>query len=447
MVAPNPSLPESTTLMKSILMAAAAFGALALATTVHAAEPAMPPQPNYGAWGFDATGMDKAVKPGDNFFLYTDGTWLKNTPIPADKTSYGAFNMLADLSEARVHGILEAAAAKGAPVTTREGKIGAAYKAYMDETAIEARGAAPLKSELARIEGVKDKAELAYLMGKPGYASVIGLDIEPDQKDPTKNAVYITQDGLGLPDRDYYLTAQFAAKKAAYQVYVARMLTLAGWPGAETRAAEIVAFETGIAEASWTNAEQRDPIKTYNPTTVAALEKMAPGFAFGRMLAGADLGSRQDVILTTSTSVPKIAAIYNGASLEMLKAREAFYLVDSTAGVLPKAFVDARFDFRGKTLSGQEVNQVRWKRAVRAVDGELGEWVGEVYVSKYFPPESKAKMDALIGELKTAYASRLRNLDWMSAPTKAQALEKLNNYDVQIGYPKKWRDYSALGLK
>ncbi len=430
--------------MKSILLAAAALGALALASSVRAADP---PQPNYGAWGFDASGMDRAVKPGNDFFLYTDGAWLKNTAIPADKTSYGAFNMLADLSEARVHTLLEAAAAKRAAPTSREGKIGEAYDAYMDEAAIEARGIAPLKPDLERIAAVKDKAELASLMGRPGFSSVFDVSIDPDFKDPTKYQVYLTQSGLGLPDRDYYLTAQFAAKKKAYQAYVARMLTLADWPEAEARAAEIVAFETRIAEVSWTNAEQRDPVKVYNPSTVADLERMAPGFAFGRMLAGADLGSRTNIILVTNTALPKIAKIYADAPLGLLKAWEAFHQVDSMAGLLPARFVDARFAFRNKELAGQEVIQPRWKRAVRAVDGELGEWVGEVYVARYFPPESKARMEALIGDLKTAFAKHISNLDWMSPATKKEALEKLNNYDVQIGYPKKWRDYSGLEIR
>ncbi len=431
--------------MKSMLMAAVAFGALAIAAPALAADPA--PQTHFGAWGFDATGMNKIIRPGDDFFQFANGDWLKRTVIPSDKTSYGAFDMLADLSEARVHGILDAIAAKGAGATGHEAKIGAAYRAYLDEAGIERMGVAPVKSDLAAVRAVKDKAELAHLMGKPGFASVFDVSIDPDFKDPTKYQVYVSQSGLGLPDRDYYLTDQFKAKKADYQTYVGKMLALAGWPNAEAHAAEIVAFETKIAEVSWSNAEQRDPVKIYNPSTVAALEAAAPGFAFGRMLAGADLGKRTDLILVTNTSLPKIAKLYADAPLELLKAWEAFHLVDSMAGVLPKAFVDARFDFRNKDLSGQQEIQPRWKRAVRAANGELGEWIGETYVAQYFPPESKAKMEALIGDLKTAFAKHIQNLDWMSPATKTEALEKLNAYDVQIGYPKKWRDYSGLEIR
>jgi len=433
--------------MKSALMAAAALGALALAVPVFAGEPAAPPKMDYGVWGFDSSGMDPRVKPGDSFFDYANGAWVARTTIPADKTSFGAFDMLADLSEQRVHTILDAAAAKGGPATTPEGKVGAAYRAYMDEALIEQKGTAPLAPMLEAIRAAHDRADLAALMGKPGYSAVFDLDIDPDFKNPTVYQVFLTQGGLGLPDRDYYLTPQFAEKKKAYQAYVAKMLGLIGWPEPEARAAEIVAFETKIAEVSWTRAEQRDPVKIYNLTTVAALEQAAPGFAWSRMLAGADLGGRADVVAITNTSLPKIASLYASTPLDTLKAWEAFHAADSMAGLLPKAFVDARFDFRGKTLTGQLENRPRWKRAVQAIDGQLGEAVGEVYVARYFPPESKAKMEALIADLKSAFAKHIRALDWMSPDTKTQALAKLANYDVQIGYPKKWRDYSRLEIR
>jgi putative endopeptidase len=355
--------------------------------------------------------------------------------------------MLADLSEARVHSILEAAASKGAEVSTPEGKVGAAYRAFMDEAQIERKGAAPLAPALEAIRATRDRADLAALMGRPGYGAIFDVDIDPDFKNPTVYQVFLSQGGLGLPDRDYYLTPQFAEKKKAYQTYAARMLDLIGWAEPQKSAAQIVAFETAIAEVSWTRAEQRDPIKVYNPTTVAALAATAPGFAWSRMLTAADLGGRSNVVAITNTSLPKIAALYASTPLDTLKAWEAFHLVDSMAGVLPKAFVDARFDFRGKVLTGQLENRPRWKRAVQAVDGELGDAVGEVYVARYFPPGSKAKMEALIGDLKSAFAKHIQALDWMSPETRTQALAKLANYDVQIGYPKKWRDYSGLEIR
>jgi len=317
----------------------------------------------------------------------------------------------------------------------------------MDETAIEKRGLTPLEADLAKVRAVSDKAALAEWMGRPNFPSVFDVSIDPDLKDPTKYQVYISQSGSGLPDRDYYLTAQFADKKKAYQAYVAKLLTLAQWPNAKVRAADIVALETKIAEVSWTRAEQRDPVKVYNPTTVAELEKAAPGFAWSRYMTGAGLGDRTAVVTVTNTSLPKIAAIYADAPLDVLKAWAAFHIADEAAGVLPKAFVNARFEFRNKELGGQPEITARWRRAVRTVNNQLGEAVGEVYVAKYFPPASKAKMEALIADLKTAFAKHIEALDWMGADTKKEALAKLANYDVQIGYPKKWRDYSALEIR
>ena len=439
--------------MKSIWLGAVALGVLSFASAATAAmteAPGAPVAPSYAPWGFDASGAEMSVKPGDNFFTYANGTWMKKTEIPADKTSYGAFDTLADLSEARVHAIAEDAAAKHGSASTTEGKVGAAYAAFMDEKRIDALGAAPLKHDLDAIRAVKDRREMSALMGfapKSAVSSIIDIDIEADAKDPTKYSVYIGQSGLGLPDRDYYLTEQFAAKKKAYQAYVAKMLTLAGWGEPEARAAEVVAFETKIAEVSWTRAEQRDPVKIYNPMSIADLQKAAPGFAWTPFIQNADLGAAPQLIATTNTSIPKIVAIFDATPLDTLKAWEAFHTVDGSAPYLSSAFVQARFDFRNKTLSGQPEITPRWKRGVRTVNSQLGEAVGEVYVARYFPPESKAKMDALIQDLKSAFHEHIEHLDWMSPATKEEALKKLANYDVQIGYPKKWRDYSHLEIR
>ncbi|MBE7219999.1 MAG: peptidase M13, partial [Caulobacteraceae bacterium] len=406
---------------------------------------APPPTPHYGTWGFDTSGMDRAVKPGTSFFDYANGDWIKRTQIPPDKTSYGAFDILADLSEARVHFILEDAARANAPIDTPQGKIGAMYRAFMNEAAIEQKGATPLKADLDEVRAVKSRDELAGLMGKSatGFQSaVFDMGISADDKTPTRYAVQVTQGGLGLPDRDYYIQPQFAEKKAAYQAYIARILTLAGWPDAQAQAPQVLAFESKIAEASWTRAEQRDPDKVYNPTTVADLDRAAPGFAWPQFFRAADLGQVSRVIAVTNTSLPKIAAIYAATPLETLKAWEAFHIASSAAPYLSSPFVQARFDFYSKTLGGQPQLPVRWKRAVRATNGALGEAVGEIYVAKYFPPESKAKMEQLIADLKSAYRVHIQNVDWMGPATKQEALKKLAAYDVQIGYPKKWKHYT-----
>ena len=442
--------------MKATLFGMAAAAVLTLASTSGLAADAPAPDltaHRYGAWGFDLAGRDTAARPGDDFFAYANGGYLQRTEIPADLTWYGTVNILRDLSEARVHAMLEDAAAH-APTNPAagdvQGKIGAFYKAFMDEAAIEARGAQPLAHDLQAIKAAGDRRQLAAVMGtapKGFQGSLFSVGIGSDDKDPDRYAVFVSQDGLGLPDRDYYLQPSFAAKKTAYEAYVAKMLTLAGWPDPAANAKAIVAFETQVAEVSWTKAEERDAVKVYNPMTVGELAAAAPGFDWASFFAAADLSTTGRVIVATNTSVPKIAAIYAQTPLETLKAWAAFHLVDDAAPDLSAQFVDTRFDFQGRTLSGQPALAARWKRGVRAVSGGFGEAIGQVYVARYFPPESKAKMMALVDNLKTAYHARIEALAWMSPETKAKALEKLAAFDVQIGYPKKWKDYSNLTIR
>lgn len=442
--------------LPSKLRVAASLAALAIAFAAVSAGAAPSPDlaaPRFGTWGIDLTGRDTSVRPGDDFFAYANGDYMQRTEIPADRSWYGTINKLRDLSEARVHAILEAAAAK-APVQPApgdvQGKIGAFYKSFMDEAAVEALDAKPLGTDLDAIRSVKDKAQLAALMGQApkGFQfSLFDVSIDADLKDNDHYAVYADQGGLGMPDRDYYLEDQFAAKKTAYQAYVAKMLGMIGWADPEANAKAIVDFETQVAEASWTRAEERDPDKTYNPMSVDELAAMAPGFDWRVFFASADLKSVNRVIIGAKTAVPKIAALYASTPLDTLKAYMAFHLANNAAGALSSRFVDAQFDFNGRTLSGQPALPVRWKRAVRSVSAALGEAIGQVYVAQYFPPDAKAKMLQLVGNLKAAYHQRIENLSWMSPDTKAKALEKLAAFDVQIGYPKKWKNYSSLVIR
>jgi putative endopeptidase len=399
--------------------------------------------PHYGTWGFDTAGEDKTVKPGDDFFDYANGAYIKKTEIPADRVRFGNFDALSILSENRVHAILEDEAAHPGP-TPGDHKIGALYSAFMDQTRIDQLGAAPLKADLGRVAAAKTKADLAAVMGATSTrfgAALFSVRIAPDAKDPSRYAVFINQSGLGLPDRNYYLEPSFAAKKAAYQAYVAKMLSLAGWPDADGAAKAILAYETQVAEASWTRVERRNRDKTYNPTTVDALSAAAPGFDYRRFLTGAELGQVQRVVVAENTAIPKLAAIYAQTPIETLKAWEAFTIIDDAAPDLSDPFVQARFDFRSHTLSGQPELQVRWKRAVATEDGVLGEAVGQIYVARYFPPESKAKMEQLVGNLKDAFHARIEKLTWMTPATKEQALQKLAAFGVKIGYPAKWKTY------
>jgi len=402
-----------------------------------------------GTWGFDLAGRDTSASPGQDFFQYANGGYEKTLVIPADRTSYGAFDSLAELSQARLHGLLDKTAANRA-ATGEQAKVGVLYRSFMDEAKVDALGAKPMAADLAAIKAEKTRSDIAREMGRSQKVfggSIFGASVQVDGKDPDHYAVYLSQAGLGLPDRDYYLEKSFEAQKAKYEVYVARMLTLAGWPKPAAEAKAIVAMETEIAQASWTRAEQRDDNKMYNPYDTAKLPALAPGFDWPAFMAGAGLSKATRVVAQENTAFPKISAIFAKTPIETLKAWQAFYLADQAAPYLSKPFVDARFDFRGKVLTGQQAQRPRWKRGVTLVDNQIGEALGKVYVDTYFPPESKAKMLALVGDIRTAMKGRIERLDWMSAPTKAKALEKLAQFTVKIGYPDKWRDYSGLAIK
>jgi putative endopeptidase len=420
-------------------------------------------KPQYGAWGLDLTAMDPAVKPGQDFNRYASGAWLARTTIPADKPIASLRYLMSDRTEGRLHEMMEQAAATApAQPATLSDKAGAFYKAFMDEGRIEALGAAPLRPHLDAIRAAPDRDALAAMMGRTGKdfeGSIFSLGQDIDLKAVDHYAVYVGQSGLGLPDRDYYLEPSFAAQKAAYQAYVAKMLGLIGWPDPEANAAAVVAFETAVAKASWTKVEQRDQEKVYNPMTRAELEAYAPGFAWKGFFESAGLGDAGRVIVSEKTAFPRIAAVYQATPVEVIKAWQAFTVADNTAFYLSKPFAEARFEFRDKTLSGQPEEAVRWKRAIRAVSGgdctgdridcfgNMGFGVGQLYTAQYFPPAAKAKIEALVADIKAAMRARLERLDWMSPATKIEALKKLDTYQIKVGYPDHPRDYSAVEIR
>ena len=437
-----------------IALSTAAYAPVALAApeAAVAAAPAPAPvsleTPHYGTWGFDLTGEDATVKPGADFYLHANGEWLKRTAIPADRVRFGNFDTLSILSEARTHALIDDAAA-GKLADADAVKVGAAYRAFMDQARVDKLDAAPLAAELDLIRAERTRGDIAGVMGrspKSFQSSIFAVEIGGDAKAPTKYAVYLDTAGLGLPDRDYYLEAKFAEKKAAYKVYIGKLLEMAGWPNAAAEADAIVDFESKIAQVSWTRAEERNPDKIYNPMTPAELQAFAPGFDFKGFLGTADLSSANRVILAANTAFPKVAAIYAATPIETLKAWQAFHVIDAASPYLSDRFVQARFDFRGKALSGQPQLQPRWKRGVAFTNAALGESVGRLYVAKYFTPDAKAKMDALVANLHTALAARIERLTWMSPETKKKAEEKLSQFTVKIGYPDKWRDYGNLTI-
>jgi len=441
---------------RHILFSAAAVAALALSASgilaqtrsADASGTASLASPKYGSWGFDVTGMDLSVKPGDDFFRYANGKWADRTEIPSDRTRYGNFDQLAELSENRLHAILEDAAA-GKINDPDASKVAAAYASFMDEALAEQLDAKPIERELSEIRGVTTKDGMIALMGKAnttGFVSIFPLFITADAKAPARYTVMAVTGGLGLPDRDYYLQSAFATQKAKYQEYVAALLGMIGWEKPAESARAIVDFETRLAQDTWTRAERRDRDRTYNPMTVAELNTATPGFDWNRYLMQNELPKVERLVVTTNTAFPKFAKTYSETPLDVLKAWLAFHVADGAAPFLSKRFVDVSFDFRNKTLGGQPEQRPRWKRAVAFVDRTIGESAGRMYVARYFPPDAKAKMDALVADIQTALRARIQKLDWMAADTKARALEKLSKFTVKIGYPERWRDYRLLTL-
>jgi putative endopeptidase len=453
------SEPKVSSAMKSFWLAAAGAATLSSALPAFAdpapPAPAKPPAsvlteaPRLGRWGFDLAGRDTKVSPGKDFFEYANGAYQANLVIPPDRSRYGAFDVLNELSQNRMRAVLEAAAADHA-ATGERAMVGALYRSFMDEARLEALGAQPLQPELARVRAAATRSDVARLMGQSQFGfggSFFALGVGDDAKEPMRYAVYLGQAGLGLPNRDYYLKPAFAAKKQAYEAYIAQMLTLANWPDPQAAAKAIVAMETEIAEISWPLEERRDDSKTYNPLPTAELGAYAPGFDWTAFEGGAGLSKLQRIVLQENTAIPKIAAIYAKTPIETLKAWQAFTIVDQAAPYLSSPFVQAHYEFREKSLQGQPQQKSRWKRGVGLVDGQLGQPLGKLYVAAYFPPESKAKMLELVSGIRAAMKVRIEKLDWMTPETKAKALAKLAKFNVKIGYPDKWRDYAGLVIR
>jgi putative endopeptidase len=405
----------------------------------------------YGTWGVDLEGMDTSVKPGDDFFRFANGKWAAATEIPADRSRFGAFDLLRDLSEIRVRAIVENwAADKSLKPGSDEAKIATIYRTFLDEAAAEKLDSKPIQPQLKALKKAKTRNDLAKIMARSGHtfgSSFFGVSVFDDAKNPSQHALYVSQSGLGLPDREFYLRDNFKPQKERYQKYVADMLKLAGWADAEKKAADVVALETKIAEAHWTRAESRDRDKTYNPMTFVELEKDAAGFPWSLYFKEAGVAKADRAVVRQSTALPKLAKIFAETPLDTLKAWQAFHITDDAAPLLSKRFVDTEWEFRSKFLNGAQEQRPRWKRAVGAAEGSLGEGIGRTYVSEYFPPESKAKMEKLVADLKAAMKVRINGLEWMGPETKTLALDKLSKFGVKIGYPVKWRDYSALQVK
>jgi putative endopeptidase len=435
--------------------------ACATALMLGAAYAADTGKPQYGTWGFDQAGADMTGKPGDNFFRYANGTWLDHTPIPADKPAVSLRLAMTDTTEQRLHDIMEAAARSGPP-NTLDGKVGAFYQSFMDEARVNALGTKPIAPQLDAVRKATTRDAQAALMGRTNVdfdGALFNLVMDIDLKDTKHYAVYVTQAGLGLPDRDYYLKPEFAKQKAAYQAYVTKLLTLENWPNAEAAAKDVVAFETAIAQASWSKVEQRDPVAMYNPMSIAQLQQLAPGFDWNDYLKSSQLGDLKHIVVAEKTAIPKLAALYAKTPVATIQAWQAARIADNAAFYLSQPFQDAYFDMHDKTLTGQQQQTVRWKRGVQAVSGgdcgvgdrlncfgNLGWGVGELYTAKYFPASSKTQIEELVANLKAAYRVRIQKLDWMGPKTREEALRKLDTYTIKVGYPDHPRDYSNVAI-
>ncbi|MBV9932087.1 MAG: M13 family metallopeptidase [Alphaproteobacteria bacterium] len=422
-------------------------GALLLGAAVLAAAPlaAQTQRPRYGGWGVDAALMDRSVKPGDDFFAYALGTWLRDAPIPADKSRAGYNYDLPDETEREVRRMVEDAAKQpNQPAFVRQ--IVDYYGAWMDEAGIEKAGLAPARPYLTRIAAVTDKQALVLLMSEPGYAAPIAIGIGADVKDPTRYAVYAQQARLGLPTRDYYLLpgAKYDAIRKAYRDYVVRLLALANVPDAAAKADRYVALETALAKEQWTPERRRDPVATYNPMDMAQLAALAPQFAWGATLAHMGLGAPRRVIVGEPSAVAAAGKAIADLPLEAWKDFLTIRFLSDNAQFLPKAFDDARFAFYGKTLNDTPAQAERWKRGVRLLDANLGEAVGQLYVRNHWTPATERLVSEMIEDLRAAYKDKIEHASWMDDPTRKEALAKLAAFDPRVGHPVKYIDYSSM---
>ena len=433
----------------------------AVATSAHAKEPAKPakvesPQAATAITklpisGIDMTAVDKSVRPQDDFFQYVNGTWLKNTEIPADKSRFGMFNLLDDQTQEQLKAIIFEAAEKKAAAGSNPQKLGDMYASFMDEKTIESLGVTPVNSDLAIISKAKDHNDVARAMGHLetiGISNPFGFYIYPDAKKPGVYGFWLSQSGLTLPDRDYYLKddEKFKSTRAALKAYAAQLLAQANYPEPEKAAERILALETAIAERHMTKVESRDAEKNYNKRKAAEVQELLTQFNWPLYAKAAGTDHVEEIIVRNYPYFEKFGELFAQTDVAAWKDYMAFRVLDGYAPSLSKAFVDLHFGFHGTTLNGTPEQEPRWKRGVNAASGALGEVLGQEYVARHFSPQAKQRMEKLVDNLIAAYGESIQELAWMSDETKAKALEKLSKFKPKIGYPDKWRDYSKLEI-
>ncbi|NIE63793.1 M13 family metallopeptidase [Burkholderia sp. Ax-1719] len=402
--------------------------------------------------GIHSADFDNSVRPQDDLYQYANGAWLKHASIPSDRESYGVFDELIDLNDERLHGIIESAAAGQNPPGSDARKIGDLFQSFMDVPALEKLGVTPLRVELAAIDSVSSAQALARYMGRAqslGIDMPLRLSVDVDAKDSSRYLAIGAQGGLGLPDRDYYLQddARFKHARNAYVAYLTQLFSLTGEPNPAQIARDVLTLETQLARAQWSKVENRDPARTYNRMTPAALGKLAPQLDADDFLRAGKMGNVAALDVSQPSYVKTLGQLMTSQPIATWRSYLKARLLNHAAPYLSRAFVDAQFAFEGKALSGTPENLPRWKRGVALTQKGLGEAVGKLYVAHYFPPENKARIEQLVSNLLKAYASSIDGLTWMSPETKRRAQEKLARYGVKVGYPLKWRDYSALRIE
>jgi len=400
--------------------------------------------------GIDLQYVDDGVRAQDDFFRHINGKWLDTVQMPPDKARYGSFDKLRDDSLDQLRTIVDGLAQASDPSDPDQRKIADLYASFMDEAALETLGLKPLAPEFGRIEALTKKSQIPALIAyfnRIGVSAPYTPQVHQDAKDSTKYVFDLNQDGLGLPDRDYYLQddARFQQIRASYAEYVTKMLELAGDATAARDAKAIIELETALAKIQWTKVDNRDPVKTYNKFPYAQLPALAPGYGWNSYLTASGVMTRTDyLIVSQPTYITGFQKLLDSTPLPVWKAYFRWRVINDFAPYLSKSFVDENFAFSGKTLRGIEQNRPRWKRGLELLEGAIGEGLGKLYVAKYFPPQSKARMDQLVHNLLAAYAADIDTLDWMGPDTRAKAKQKLAKFNTKIGYPVKWRDYSAL---
>lgn len=422
--------------------------------------------------GIDPSGMDKSVRPGDDFFAFANGTWLKSVSIPADRPSWGTGEELSELTDQRVVELIQKTAASvgseapgdsGGSAGLEARKIADFYTAYMDEAGIEQKGLAPLTPILQRIAAINTRQALAAYLGSTLRADVdvlnntqlstdnlLGLWVAADLNEPTRYSAFLLQGGLSLPDKEYYLGSapQMQSVRSAFETHIAQVFVLAGTAAAEARAKaqRVFALEEKIARTHASVTDSEDPIKGNNPWSRSDFDSKAPGMDWSAYLGAAGLGTQRTFVVWQPQAITGEAALAGSESLEAWRDYLSFHLIDQNSPLLPKAFVNEHFGFYGKTLSGTPELRARWKRAVTTTNNALGEAVGKLYVARYFPPSDKAAVQALVRNLLAAFSKRLDSLQWMAPATRKEAHAKLAALKVGVGYPDHWRDYSKLQI-